>query len=175
MTSLSKHAFVVGETYHDRVGTYKVISIESDRLRYAYADGVEREGDAETKWRIHQNIHSNPSTSLSVGVAQRSGRGGNTDFFTHAEAFPIIANIIERHSGAHDGYMEHAEIVNALMADPQGQAILERRPDKTKTWSAGVIVAGFSKAFTDGTSDRDSRFEREKIGGAWAYRVRCHK
>lgn len=175
MADLAKHAFAVGETFHDRVGTYKVISIEGNRLRYAYPDGIERVGDAETKWRIHQNILSDSNPSLSVRVAQRYGRGADSDFFTHAEAFPIIANLIERQSRAHGGYIEHAEIVKALMSDPQGQVILERRPDKTKKWSAGVMVAWFSKAFTEGTSDWDSRFMRKKISGSWAYRVRRDK
>jgi hypothetical protein len=34
------------------------------------------------------------------------------------------------------------------------------------------MVAWFSKIFTDGTSEWDARFERKKIGLAWAYRVR---
>lgn len=169
------HSFVVGETYQDRVGTYKVVSIEGDSLVYDYADGIRHESNAEAKWRIHRNMLSEQSNLHSVRLPQRLWSDDKKGFFTHAEAFPIIANAIETYSGSHDQYMTHDEIVEAVMKDPQGQVILDRRPDKTKLWSAGVMVAWFSKVFTDGTSDWDTRFDREKICGVCAYRVRRRK
>lgn len=146
-----------------------------NRLIYEYADGIQHEGNAEAKWRIHRNVLSEKSASLPVSLPQRSRSDDKKGFFTHAEAFPIIANAIETYCRSNNQYMTHDEIVEAVMKDPQGQVILDRRPDKTKLWSAGVMVAWFSKIFTDGTSEWDGRFDREKICGVWAYRVRRKK
>ncbi len=175
MANLLNHAFVVGATYHDRVGAYRVVSIEDDRLAYEYSDGIRREGSAERKWCIHRSMVSDQRASHAALPSQRPRSNDDKGFFTHAEAFPIIAKAIETCSASHNKYMTHDKIVEAVMKDPQGQVILDRRPDKTKSWSAGVLVAWFSKVFTDGTSEWDGRFERKKMGSAWAYRVRRTK
>jgi hypothetical protein len=164
------HSFIVGETYQDRVGLYKVVCIEGNRLLYQYADTIQHEADADRKWRIHRNVLL--EQGAAAHIPQRVQSNDEKGFFTHAEVFPIIANAIETYCRKHANYMTHEEIVEAVMKDPQGQAILERRPDKTKLWSAGVMVAWFSKIFTDGTSEWDARFERKRIGLPWAYRVR---
>ena len=44
------HSLVVGETYRDHVGTYKVVSIDGNRMVFATADGIEHIGDTEIKW-----------------------------------------------------------------------------------------------------------------------------
>ena len=169
------HSFVVGESYQDRVGTYKVVSIEGNRLIYEYADGIQHEAGADAKWRIHRNMLLERRAPLPTRSSLSSRSDIDRGFFTHAEAFPIIAKAIETYYSLHADFMIHKEIVQAVMKDPQGQVILDRRPDKTRLWSAGVMVAWFSKVFTDGRSDWDSRFERKKIGSAWAYRVRGRK
>jgi len=175
MADSLKHSFVVGETYQDRVGAYTVISVEGNRLVYEYADRIQREGDVVTKWRIHWNILSEKS-GLNPGRPSQPFRSKNVnDFFTHAEAFPIIAHVIEMHSRTHQKLMTHDEMVKAVMNDLQEQVILDRRPDKPKSWSAGVKVAQFSKAITGGKSEWDGRFDRDKISGVWAYRVRRGK
>jgi len=168
---MAKPSFVVGETYQDRNGPYKVISIEGNRLVYEYANGIQLKGDAETKWRIHCNILSGYSALRSVHLSQRLQSADSGEFFTHAEAFPIIAKAIETYNRTHTDFMNHRELVQAVIKDPQGQVILDRRLDKSKKWLAGCMVAWFSKMFTDGRSDYDNCFERKKIGLAWAYRV----
>jgi len=172
---MAKPSFVVGETYQDHNGPYKVISIEGNVLVYAYADGIQHKGDAGIKWTIHCNILSGYSALQSAHLSQRLQSANGGEFFTHAEAFPLIAKAIETYSTVHTDFMKHGEIVQAVMKDPQGQVILERRSDKTKLWLAGCMVAWFSKVFTDGRSDYESCFERKKIGSAWAYRVRQRK
>lgn len=67
MATRSNHSFTVGETYQDRLGTYRVISIKEDSLVYEYADGTRKEHSAEAKWRIHQNIVSEQNPSFPVG------------------------------------------------------------------------------------------------------------
>ena len=129
-------------------------------------------------WSAEKMKHANKppdfdtveKVSHPAGFPQRS-LSDRKNFFTHAEAFPIIADAIDVYSKSHDDYMKHAEIVEAVIRNPRGRLILERRQDKPKSWSAGVMVAWFSKIFTDGTSAWNNQFERKKIGSAWAYRV----
>jgi hypothetical protein len=59
---MAKHSIAVGETYQDRKGPYKVLSVDGNILVYEYADGIKRTGDATTKWTIQQNIHSDQIT-----------------------------------------------------------------------------------------------------------------
>jgi hypothetical protein len=89
---MAKPAFVVGETYQDRNGPYKVILIEGNVLVYAYADGIQHKGDAGIKWTIHGNILSGYSALPSAHLSQHLQSSNGGEFFTHAEAFPIIAS-----------------------------------------------------------------------------------
>src|SRR5947208_1224225 len=129
---MSKPSFTVGETYWDRRDAYKVISIEGDRLVYEYSNGLRKEDSAEAKWRIHCNILLEQSASNPVAHPQYRAIDTGEGFFTHAEAFPIIGKAIEAHSKTHGDYMTHDDLVQAIMKDPQGQVILDRRPDKTR-------------------------------------------
>jgi hypothetical protein len=177
MSDASDHFFVVGETYEDRAGQYKVLSLEAQRVFFEYADGTQGSGSIEIKERIHQNILSE-RTNKQVGSPTPKPRLTNSRshkevFFTHAEVFPIIADVIENHSKHSDDYMRHGEIGEALMNHPEGGLILDRLPGhETRSWWANDMVAFFSKVFTEGRSEWDGRFERKKIDGKWAYRVR---
>ena len=164
------HSFVVGESYQDRVGTYTVKSVDGNCLLYEYVDGIQHDADPSVKWRIHKNMFL--EQGVRAIISKREPSHHDAGFFTHAEVFPIIANAIDTYSSRHFTYMTHEEIVEALITDGRAQDILERRVDKSQSWSASVMVAWFSKIFTDGTSEWDARFERKKIGLAWAYRVR---
>src|ERR1019366_4034217 len=135
---MAKPSFVVGGTYQDLNGTYKVISIAGNRLVYEYADGIQREGNAEIKWRINHNL-SRQSAPHTARLSQTSRSNDDNEFFTHAEAFPIIASAIEMYNRTHKNLMTHDEMVKAVMNDPQVQVILDRRPDKPKSWLAGVM------------------------------------
>jgi hypothetical protein len=175
---MAKPQFLVGETYRDTNGCYVVTEFDGTTVSYKYtdgkfADGKEREGDAEIKWRIECNFRLGATFSSSAFRSPSST--GGAGFFTHAEAFPIVANVIEKYSQTHPDFMVHREIVQALVREPQAQAIAERRLDKSANWCAGQMVAWFSKVFTDGRSEYDGRFERTKIGSYWAYRVRRHR
>ena len=48
--------FVIGETYADRVGEYKVISVEGNKMVFEYTDGRRCNGQTETKALIYRNI-----------------------------------------------------------------------------------------------------------------------
>ena len=80
---MSSPEFVVGGTYHDTRGSYQVTSLDGIIVSYKYtdgeyADGTERRGDAEIKWRIECNFRhrSSPSYgSLRSSSSKRTLKG----------------------------------------------------------------------------------------------------
>lgn len=171
---MNQHSFVVGESYQDRRGTYKVTCVEGNRLLYDYGDGIQHAGDAELKWRIHRNIllfeQGPPSTG---GPSQRHRPANDENFWEYGEVAPIFAELIKNYGAQHREFMTHDAIVAAFLEHPQGKLILNRRHDeRSNDYWVGVMVAWFSKVFTDGGSEWEDSIERKKIGPAWAYRVR---
>jgi hypothetical protein len=95
--------------------------------------------------------------------------------FKQSEVFPIIAAIIENLYVQSGDYVTHDNSVNALLEHREARPLLGSCPtdgSRTLTWWAHNMVAWFSKVFTDRRSDWNTRFERKKIHGKWAYRVR---
>ena len=172
--------FIVGETYMDRDGDYTVISIEGDRLICERPNGVRCEGDAILKARIHQNILSErgiKNSRNSLRNRRISFSGNRPVGYTHAEVFPVIADTIDAYSNASQDYFKHDSIVSALIDNPELRPILDQLAEydpqkKSISWWASNMVDFFSKVLTDGRSKWDRRFERKKIDGKWAYRVR---
>jgi hypothetical protein len=167
--------FIVGETYSDRLGDYRVISLEGNRLVLEYADGRRSEGTVEQKALIYRNIlreQNNPRPINSVRSPSPGTRSGH--FFTHDKVFPIIAEIIESQSAGSRDYVTHDRIVDGLLKHKEAQLFLAGCPkdeSRTESWWAHCMVAWFSKVFTDGRSEWSTRFERKKIKDKWAYKV----
>lgn len=159
------HSFVVGETYQDRVGTYKVISIVGDDLVYEYADGIRKEHSVEAKWRIHQNMFSEQNPKYPYG-----------EFWRYEEVAPIFAEVIRTYGEKHRDFMNHDKIVTAFIAHSQGQHILSRpHDDRPNSYWVGVMKAHFSKKYNNGKSEYDDCFEPRKTGEHYDYRVRWKK
>lgn len=175
MANLLNHSFVIGETYLDRAGTYRVISIDGDRLVYEYADGIPHEGSAERKWCIHRSIVSEQSAPHTACPSQRRRSANGEGFFTYEEVSPIFADVIKAYGKRHENFMTHEEIVAAFMEHPEGQPILNRPHDSSNLYWAGVMKAHFSRKYNGGKSEWDDSFEGKKIGSDWAYRVRRKK
>lgn len=168
--------FIVGETYVDRVGEYKVISQQGNRLNFEYTDGNRAEGSVEQKALIHRNILLEKSSPRAVTPPRKSSTSNASceHFFTHSDVFPIIAEIIEKLFAECKQYVSHDRIVAALLENPEAEPFLDSCPkdeSRPASWWAHNMVAWFSKVFTDGRSDWNARFERKKIDNKWAYRV----
>jgi len=161
--------FKIGEMYEDWDGTYKVVSLDGDRVTFVRPDGTQDSGTIEGKFRIYQNVllkrkHPNP---LSY---HESRSGSHESAYTYEEATPIVAEVIDKHSKRSTDYIDHAHIVEALLGDPEACSIIDRiHDDKSPEGRAGVIIAGFSKQWTEG---RWERFDRMKIGRGHAWRVK---
>jgi hypothetical protein len=71
--------FVIGEIYTDRLGEYKVVSLNGDRMVIEYADGTRKEATTKVKADIYSNIQLEKGCSRSTQTAMRtkSRNGGN--------------------------------------------------------------------------------------------------
>ena len=173
MANRQNHSFVVGETYRDRRGTYKVISVQENRLTYDYGDGIPLIGDAETKWQIHSNLLSEQNPPHTASSSQRPRPTNNEQFWAYDEVAAIFVEVVTAYGKRHTDFMAHETMVSALMEHPEGKRILERpHDDRSNEYWVGVMLAWFSRAFTEGRSEWENSLERKKIGSAWAYRVR---
>jgi hypothetical protein len=160
------HSFAVGETYQHYDGPYKVISVNGNRLIYDTGDGIQHDGDAEIRWRIHKNIVSKQNGPYPSGG----------EFWRYEEVAPIFAEIIRAYGEKHRDFMTHEKMVAAFIADPEGQLILARpHDDRPNSYWVGVMKAHFSKKYNGGKSEYDDYFEPKEIGGEYAYRVRRRK
>ena len=96
--------------------------------------------------------------------------------FQYELTFPLIADVIFALALGKDRFVVHDEIVAAVLSDPDGQALTaEARVGanwKTDSQAAASMVAWFSQRITVGKSQWGQLFDRERIGGAWAYRPR---
>ena len=167
--------FVVGETYADRVGDYRVVSLEGNQVIVEYADGRRSAGGVEQKALIYRNILLEQNRRQPTGRDKSlSSRSGPEHFFTHDEVFPIIAEVIETQFAELRDYVSHDRIVSALLKQKKAAPILAGCPQdnsRTVSWWAHCMVAWFSKVFTEGRSEWSARFKRKKIANKWAYKV----
>ena len=174
MPNHPNHRFEVGEAYRDRQGTYRVVCVEENRVVYDYGDGIQREGDAEIKWRIHTNILlSEQHPTHTASSLQQYRPADSEQFWNYDEVAPILVEIVTVYSRRRRDFMHHDDMVAAFMEHPEGKRILQRPHDsRPNEYWVGVMLAWFSKTITDGSSEWENRLERKKIGSAWAYRVR---
>jgi hypothetical protein len=165
--------FVVDGNYADRLGEYRVISLEGNLVFFEYADGRRSEGDAKQKELIYKNILLEKRSRRPIQPRNpvqsyhQSAQG-----FAQSDIFPIIAKIIDDLFEKSRQYVTHGAIVNALLKHREAEAILSNCPKNESTeWWASNMVAWFSQAITVGRSDWNNRLERTKIDGKWAYKV----
>jgi len=173
MTQQLSPFFVIGENYADRLGEFRVISLEGNRVVFEYADGRRSEGDAKQKELIYKNILLEKRSPRPIQPRNSvESYHQNAHGFTQSDIFPIIATIIDRLFEKSRQFVTHGAIVNALLSHPEAEAILSYCPKNESTeWWASNMVAWFSQAITVGRSDWNNRFERKKIDGKWAYKV----
>ena len=98
-------------------------------------------------------------------------------YFSHDDAFPIIARLIAEVYQRSKHYVTHDELVSAVIADTLGAKLIlaaqsDSKGDRRDDWWAANMVAWFSKTITDNQSEYESYFDRKKVKRAWAYRPR---
>lgn len=174
MEFLPQRPFAVGEIYADRVGAYKVISMDGGRLIFEYVDGVRGEGDIGRKALIYRNILLEQTARIPNRFVRHSGSDWRADTqFNQDEIFPMIARIIQSKCHAKKGYLTHDMIVRAMLEHPEAGRLISNCPNderKTAAWWAHNMLAWFSQRITVGESAWRSVFDRKSIDGKWAYK-----
>jgi hypothetical protein len=92
-----------------------------------------------------------------------------------ADAFPIIARIIEDAYRQVQRFVTAREIGTRLLQDREGRNFVEAAQSQQEDKQpldllASNMVAWFSQRITIGESDWELRFERTKVDGLWAYK-----
>ncbi|MBI3462653.1 MAG: hypothetical protein HY000_06265 [Planctomycetes bacterium] len=91
-----------------------------------------------------------------------------------ADAFPVIARLIEAAYQEQPRFIKADEIAERLLLDSEGRAIVEaahvEQQDQSLEWLASNMVSWFSQRITVGESDWAHAFERKKEEGLWAYK-----
>jgi hypothetical protein len=168
--------FSVGKIYEDERGKDTVISIQNGHMEIERPDGRREESrDIKLQETIDRRISRERNTPPISGHAQTYARNSlESSYPTHSEAHLILAKLIENYSRRYPGYMTHKDMVEALLKHGEALAIIERIHDsKTLAGRAGVIIAGFSQAFSLGRSPWNDRFDGDnKIKGKWRFKLR---
>ncbi|MGB7470785.1 MAG: hypothetical protein WBW58_15575, partial [Candidatus Acidiferrum sp.] len=116
-------------------------------------------------------------TTARIGSVMKDGKQHK---WIQADAFPIIASVIERLHRDPDKFISRREIVPLLLRDKHSRKLVEKAYKRIKRKQsieqyAGNMVQWFSQRWTVGDEKWSSlfkRFERseKKIGGCWAYK-----
>lgn len=124
---------------------------------------------------LDARFRASGTTPLPSGKPKSStiADGDEDSSFRHAEAFPIIADVIRECSQQEGNFIHHHEIVAAFLAHPEGRTLAQEaaeKQDSSVDWAASNMVAWFSKRFTEGETPYQDEFERKRVEGRWAYR-----
>ena len=167
--------FIVGAVYEDEISKYKVVSLEGSCMTFERLDGTRAyTDDIPLKASIHRRrVLEQLRPSAIMYREMRITGGTSPSEYKYEVVTPLVAGIIDKHSESSAEWLAHARLKQGLLADPHAHSIIDRLPraDKLRTsdaW-AGVIIAGFSKEWTEG---RWPRFDRKKIGKGHAWRVK---
>lgn len=165
--------FVIGATYEDLHSKYKVLSVAGAHMTFERPDGSKgHSDDIPLKARIHNRIQFERDQPRPLNY-QRSSAGRGTTEYKYEDVTQLVAALIDKQSERSGKYIPHPNLKKGLLLDPHARSIIDRIPPASnfrtpEPW-AGVIIAGFSKEWTEG---RWQRFERKKIGKGHAWRVK---
>jgi hypothetical protein len=70
----SSHPFRVGEEYGNRVGKYRVVSIDAPAITIQYSDGKVLQGDIDTLSRIWENMQAETTPDQLLANAKAAAR-----------------------------------------------------------------------------------------------------
>lgn len=118
-----------------------------------------RTGSAAEYWYFDQDLLSERISKLDPVGSRRS--------FSFTDAFPIIARLIKTHNKQTKKFASHAQIVGALLQDPEAKKFLDVSLQltrfKTAKEVAGNQVAWWSQQITQKTNPFTDNFEQRKI------------
>lgn len=104
--------------------------------------------------------------------------------FEQNNIFPIIQEVIQQiceakainRSDAETDFALHEEIAHALLSHEKGRAEIEvaiqRCPQHSETWMADNMIQWWSQRYTTKSNEWSNQFQRKRIHGNWAYKLR---
>lgn len=115
------------------------------------------------------------SSDILVTESPSETSRDSTPSFTHAEVCPLVAGLILRAAKQSEAFVTHDALVSMVLDDKRGAEIVSRARIKS-SWpddrsAASNMVAWFSQQISVGRSEWADFFVRERIEGAWAYRL----
>jgi len=165
--------FIVGKIYEDEISTYKVLSVDRSRMTFERPDGTKVQTDnIPLKAAIYKRRLTERQHPTSINYQQLKVCTGTAEY-SYEVVTPLVASVIEKHSAHSSEFLPHSRLKKGLLDDPLARSIIEKLPrtgtfQTAEAWG-GVIIAGFSKEWTEG---RWPLFERKKIGQGHAWRVK---
>jgi hypothetical protein len=165
--------FIPGKTYEDEISEYKVLTVEGTRMTFERLDGsLGHTDNIALKATIHRRRVSEKQHSRPMNY-QLHKTGSGTAEYRYEDVTPIVARLIEEHAKRSTDYLPHVSLVKELLSDSHARFIIDHLPATEKLKSAeawaGVIIAGFSKEWSEGRWDR---LERKKTGRGHAWRLK---
>lgn len=152
-------------------------------LHFAYLEQVLSEGlvpDQRTAANHDAALvdYIESATGVAVDGSQAGiplSASGSTPSFTHAEICPLVARLIVGAAKQSHAFVTHDVLVSMVLDDKLGAEIVARARAKS-SWpddrsAASNMVAWFSQQISVGRSEWADFFVRERLDGAWAYRV----
>jgi hypothetical protein len=177
--SSSDWPLVEGAIYLDRHGPYTVIAVKGTKIDIERAGGTRELGvDSIIKARIHRNMLAEKAPAQLLRKVPISFASDDSPCFSLSLVLPVIADVLRRIcSKESPEYVHHPRIVDALVADSELGAFLDRLtardPQKrTQHWWASNMMAWFSQTMTVGRSPYSSGFERDEDRSPYAYKLK---
>jgi len=99
-------------------------------------------------------------------------------YFRLDDSIPRVAGAIRQTATRKQDFATHGEIIACMMNDPESRALLDAscvKSSKSPDRMASKMIAWFSKGFTSKGPRCEKyvdEFDRKKIGGRWAYKVK---
>ena len=169
----------VGQRYRNSTGEYEILSIDGMWATVHYDSG-ETKRHLLAALKIHWENEQAGAEAAAAAAQKASGKTTRTRAAKPPAAFPIeetdalIAGIITARTTAGGEYVTRAAIVEALLADPRGNELIELAHKglfyRTPEWIAGSMIDQFAKDLSRRGSPVRDQFEREQIDNIWAYR-----
>lgn len=165
----------VGRRYRNTTGEYELLAIDGMWATVRYEDGsTKRHLLAALK------IHWENDQAATAVATQKAAKPTRVRKAKPAAAFPveetnaIIASLIRLLATPDEGYVTRQDIVQALLADPQGKTLVDNAHKnqfyRTEEWIAGSMLDQFGKDITRKGSPIFNQFDREQIDNVWAYK-----
>ncbi len=127
----------------------------------------------DQEWRRQSTVPGQQAAAHPPQPAPKKPARRPSKDSLYKQVYPFIAELIRQMVPAKQAWINHREIVAALTQHPEARPLLAEIAaghGKPTGGPANNVVQMFSKNYTNGQSDYQGDFERQRVDGVWAYR-----